>query len=83
MFERLKEIRERNERGQLPSFGGIDRWKLTTITQKVNKAKLKVESITDVNDLLYSGAVLVTETLRIRVREKQKEKNKPWWRRRL
>ena len=45
-------------------------------------AKLKVESITDVNDLLYSGAVLVIETLAIRVREQQKEKNKPWRRQR-
>ena len=85
MFQRLKDIRERNEKGRLPSLNGVDRWKLRTITQKVNKvmAKLKVESITDVNDLLYSGAVLVTETLGIKVREQQKEKTKPWWRRRL
>ena len=32
MLERLREIRERNERGQLPSLRGIDRWKLRTIT---------------------------------------------------
>ena len=38
MFQRLKEIRERNERGRLTSLKSIDSWKLRTIAQKVNKA---------------------------------------------
>ena len=41
-----------------------------------------MSSITDVNDLIYCGAALVVELLKISINNKRNRKE-PWWKRRL
>ena len=44
--------------------------------------KIKVKSITETNDLIYCGAVLVTDMVGVKI-GKTGIKKEPWWKRRL
>ena len=83
LIEKLEEILQQ-ERERLPSLRGINRGKLRDITKKVNAVLEKIETndITKTNDLMYAGALLVTDLVGAK-RGKRGPKKEPWWKRRL
>jgi len=62
----------------------VKRRKITEEVNKVNAVLEKVQSldITSSNDLLYAGALVVTEKLGI-ITLFQKRIKEPWWKRRI
>jgi len=61
----------------------VKRRKITGEVNKVNAVLEKIQSpdITSSNDLLYAGALVVTERLGITL--VQKRFKEPWWKRRI
>ena len=78
LIEKLEEILQQ-ERERLPSLRGINRGKLRDITKKVNAVLEKIETndITTTNDLMYAGALLVTDLVGAK-RGKRGPKKEPW-----
>ena len=74
----LKETRER-----LPPLREIEKHRLLETTRKVDEVMNKIESgnITKLNDLVYVGAVVVTEMLG--VKNRKSTGMEPWWKRRM
>ena len=74
----LKETRER-----LPPLRGIEKYKLSEATRKVDEVmnKIEVGNITELNDLLYAGTVLVTGILG--VKNRKRTGMELWWKRRM
>ena len=64
----LKETRER-----LPPLRGIEEHKLLEATRKVVEVmnKIEVGNITELNDSVYAGAIMVTEMLGVKTRKAQ------------
>ena len=65
------------ERERLPSLRGINRGKLRDITKKVNAVLEKIETndITTTNDLMYAGALLVTDLVGAKRGKEDRRKN--------
>ena len=82
ILQQLNEIKER-ERKRLPALRGVERRRLIDIVNRVDVVlgKVKVADITELNDLIYCGAALVTEI--IGVKSKATERKEPYWKRRL
>ena len=76
--ELSKETRER-----LPPLKGNERHRLLETTRKVDEVmnKIEVGNITELNDLVYAGVVVVTEALA--VKNENNTGMKPWWKRRM
>ena len=74
----LKKTRER-----LSPMRGIEKHRLLEATRKVDEVmnKTEVGNITELNDLAYAGAVVVTEMLGIKNRKGTGME--PWWKRRM
>ena len=74
----LKDMRER-----LPPLRGIERHGLLEATGKLDKVMNKTEfgNIREMNDLVYAGAVVVTEMLGVKNRKSTGIKS--WWKRRM
>ena len=72
------------ERDRLPALRKVNRKKLKAEVKKVNQVlkKMAPEGITNTNDLIYAGAVVVTEELGVR-NEKGTKPKEPLWKRRL
>ena len=83
LIERLNEISEKDI-VRLPSLRGVEKGKLYAAVKKVDNVigKIKVNNITETNDLIYCGAAMVTEMLGLKSKNKEKRKE-PWWKRRL
>ena len=73
-----KEIRER-----LPPLRGIEKHRLLEGTRKVDEVmnKNEVGNITELNDLVYAGAIVVMEMLG--VKNRKGTGMEPWWKRRM
>ena len=58
-----------NNRTILPALRGIDKTKLYAAVKKIDDilGKIKVKSISETNNLIYCGAVLVTEMVGIKI----------------
>ena len=71
-------------RDRMQEMRKVNRGKLRVEVKKVNKVlgKMASEEITTTNDLIYAGAVVVTEELGARVKKGTKPKE-PMWKRRL
>ena len=74
----LKETRER-----LLPLRGIEKHRLLKDTRKVDEGvnKIEVGNITELNNLVYAGVVVVTEALA--VKNENNTGMKPWWKRRM
>ena len=83
LIERLNEI-SKKDRVRLPSLRGVEKGKLYAAVKNVDNVigKIKVNNITETNDLIYCGAAMVTEMLGVKSKNKEKRKE-PWWKRRL
>nr|XP_054761414.1 uncharacterized protein LOC129267815 [Lytechinus pictus] len=81
----IKEGLTQGERPTPPNLKRIPREKLLIETQKVNDVIkfITSDSIEDTNDLIYAGAVLVTERLCVRKQENTRKHCLPPWKRRL
>ena len=62
---------------------GIEKYRLLEATRKVDDVmnKIEVGNITKLNDLVYAGAVVVTEMLG--VKNRKSKGIEPWWKRRM
>ena len=83
MLNRLNEI-NKNNRTILPALKDIDKTKLYAALKKIDDilGKIKVKSITETNDPIYYGAVLVTDMVGVKI-GKTEIKKEPWWKRQL
>ena len=84
LSERLKNILTSNQRERLPSLRGVEKGRLQAAVRKVDMllGKMKTNNITDTNNLIYAGAVLVRELLGLK-KPNRNARREPWWKRRL
>ena len=83
LLQRLNEMRKM-DRTWLPALRGIESEKLRKAIKKLDEllGKIKVDDITDVNDLIYCASAVVVEDLGVK-REGGKKSKEQWWKRRL
>ena len=72
------------DRTRLPALRGIESEKLRKAVKKLDVLleKIKVDDITDVNDLIYCASAVVVENLGVK-RELGSKPKEPLWKRRL
>ena len=84
LIDRLKNILTSSQRERLPSLRGVEKGRLQSAVRKVDMllGKMKTNNITDTNNLIYAGAVLVRELLGLK-KPNRNARREPWWKRRL
>ena len=67
----MRDVLSKDTRESLPQLRGIDKHRLLGATRKVDEVmnKIEVRNITELNDLVYAGAVLVEEMLGVKNRK--------------
>ena len=80
----IAEVIEKGRKGKLQALRNVPKNKLLQESAKVDKvlSKFKTDSITKTNELFYTGAAVVTNTLGVKI-DKVAERNEPMWNRRL
>ena len=80
----IAEVIERGRKDRLPAFRNVPKKKLLEKTTKADKvlSKFKTHSIAKTNELLYAGAVVVTNKLGVKI-DKVAVRKEPMWKRRL
>ena len=80
----IAEVIQRGRKDKLPALRNKPKKKLLEETAKVDKllSKFKTLSITKFNEMLYAGAVVVTDKLGVKV-DKVVGRKEPMWKRRL
>ena len=80
----MKGILCNNERERLASLRRLNNNRLQSVVQEVDTVlgKMKMNNITDANNLIYAGAVLAQELLGL-WKTYHTAKREPWWKRRL
>ena len=83
ILEKMHNLLPKETRERLPPLRGIAKHRLLEATRKINEVmnKTEVGNITEVNDLVYAGAVVVTEMLE--VKNRKSTGMEPWWKRRM
>ena len=83
ILEKMRNVLPKETRERLPPLRGIEKHRLLEATRKVDEAmnKTEVENITELNDLVYAGAVVVTEMLG--AKNRKSTGMEPWWKRRM
>ena len=81
IIEKMRNGLSKETRERLPLLRGIEKHRLLEATRKVDEVmnKTEVANITELNDLVYAGAVVVTEKLGVKNREGTGME--PWWKR--
>ena len=80
----IAEVTERGRKDRLPAFRNVPKKKLLEETAKVDTvlSKFKTRSITKTSELLYAGAVVVTNRLGVKI-NKVAGRKEPVWKRKL
>ena len=80
----IAELIERGRKDKVPALRNVPKKKLLEETAKVDKvfSKFKMHSITKTNELLYAGAVVVTNRFGVKI-DKEAWRKEPVWKRRL
>ena len=80
----IAEVIEKGRKDKLPALRNVPKKKLFEETVKIDKVltKFKTYSITKTNELLFAGAVAVTNKLGVKI-EKTAGRKEPMWKRRL
>ena len=80
----IAEVIEKGRKDKLPALRNVPKKKLLEETAKVDKllSKFKTHSITNNNELFYTGATVVTNRLGIKI-DKVAWRKEPIWNRRL
>ena len=83
ILEKMRNVLSKETRERLPPLRGIDKHRLLEATREVDEVmnKIEVGNITELNDLVYAGAVVVTEMLG--VKNRKSTGMEPWWKRRM
>ena len=81
ILEKMHIVLSKETREILPPLRGVEKHRLLEATRKVDKVMNKIElrNITELNDLVYAGAVAVTEMLGLKNRKSTGMDL--WWRR--
>ena len=81
ILEKMHIVLSKETREILPPLRGVEKHRLLEATRKVDKVMNKIElrNITELNDLVYAGAVSVTEMLGLKNRKSTGMDL--WWRR--
>ena len=80
----MAEVIERGRKDKLPALRNVSKKNLSEATVKVDKVlnKFKAHSITKTNELLYTGAFVVTNRLGVKI-DMVAGRKKPMWKRKL
>ena len=80
----ISEVIERGRKHRLTALRSVPKKKLLEETAKVDKvlSKFKTQSITETNELIYTGAVVVTNRLGVNI-DNAAWRKEPIWKRRL
>ena len=83
-MKRIEEVMLKTSRARLPTLKRISKEKILVEVKKVDNVlrKIRSENITSTSSLVYTGAVLVTETLGVKLKSK-KSRIESMWKRRL
>ena len=83
ILEKMRNVLSKETRERLLPLKGIEKHRLLEVTRKVDEVmnKIEVGNITELNDLVYAGAVVVTEMLG--VKNRKGTEMEPWWKRRM
>ena len=79
IFEKkMRNVLSKKTRERLPPLRGIEKHRLLEATRKVDEVmnKIEVENITELNDLVYAGAAVVTGMLR--AKNRKSTEIEPW-----
>ena len=73
ILEKMRNVLSKETRERLPPLMETKKHRLLEATRKVDKVmnKIEVGSITELNDLVYAGAIMVTEMLGVKTRKVQ------------
>ena len=76
----IAEVIERGRKDKLPALRNVPKKKLLEETAKVDKvlSKFKTHTITKTNELLYAGAVVVTNRLAVKIHKVSCRKEPMW-----
>ena len=80
----IAEVIGRGRKDNLPALRNVPKNKLLEETAKIDKvwSNFKTHSITKTNELLYAGAVVVTNRFGVKI-DKVALRKEPMWKRRL
>ena len=83
ILEKMRNVLSTETRERLPPLRKIEKHRLLEATRKVDEVMKKIEAgnITELNDLVYAGAVVVREMLG--VKNRKDTGMEPWWKRRM
>ena len=83
ILEKMHNVLSKETRERLPPLRGIEKHRLSEATGKVDEVmnKIEVGNITELNDLVYAGAMVITEMLR--VNDRKISGIEPWWKWRI
>ena len=83
ILEKMRNVLSKETRERLPPLRGIEKHRLLEATRKADEVmnKIEVGNITELNDLIYAGVVVVTEMLG--VKNRKGTGMEPWWKRRM
>ena len=79
----MRNVLSKETRERLPPVKGIEKHRLSEATRNVDEVmnNTEVGNITELNDLVYAGAVVATEMLG--VKNRKNTEMEPWWKRRM
>ena len=83
ILEEMHNVLSKETRERLPLLSRIEKHRLFEATRKVDEVtnKIEVGNITELNDLVYAGVVVVMEMLG--VKNRKNTGMEPWWKRRM
>ena len=83
ILEKMHNVLSKETRERMPPLSGIEKHRLMEATRKVDEVMTKTEvgNITELNDLVYDAAIVVTEMLE--VKNRKGTGMEPWWKRRM
>ena len=69
----------------IPAMRHVPRKKLASVSAMVSRivGTVRTTNLTEVNDLVFAGVVIVAEKSRVKSARGHHKENKPWWKRRL
>ena len=73
ILEKMCNVLSKEAKETVPLLRGVEKDRLLEATEKVDEVmnKIKVGNITELNDLVYAGAAVVTEMLGVKNRKTQ------------
>ena len=83
IFEKMCNVLSKETRERQQPLRGIEKHRSLEATRNVDEVtnKIEVRNITELNDLVYAGAAVVTEMLGIKNRKSTEMER--WWKRRM